>query len=180
MRPSRVVVGRAYPLPVKASNTAFNSKYDRRLHQDASHDPEARHKFYHDSSTRLAQADVRRFVGKPIRYEHDSEINVGEITDTWTDKNGHMWMSSRIYTDTPEGRAVMRGVDTKQFQGLSVGMNPRISHDDRFVLCMEPEEISIVEEGYYKGSKLAIAASKDGTKFECMVWWTSANKRYRV
>lgn len=160
MRPFRVVVGRAYPLAVKASNTAFDSRYDRNLHKAAQSSDEARHKFYHDSSTRLAKPDVKRFVGKPIRYEHDPDINIGEITNTWTDGQGHMWMSSRIYTDTSEGRAVMQGIDSKQFRGLSVGMNPRLSHDDRFVLCMDPEEISIVEEGYYKGSKLAIAASK--------------------
>ncbi len=159
MRPSRIIVGRAYPLSVKASNTIFDSKYDRNLHTASFNNPEARHKFYHDSSTRLAKPDVKRFVGKPIRFEHDPDINVGEITDTWTDKNGHMWMSSRIYTDTAEGRAVMNGVDSGTFRGLSVGMNPHISHDDRFVLRMEPEEISIVEEGYYKGSRLAIAAS---------------------
>lgn len=158
-RPYRVIVGRAYPLTVKASNTIFDSQYDRKLHEASTTSHEDRHRFYHDKSMRLAKPDIRRFVGKPIRYEHDPNINVGEITDTWTDKKGHMWMSSRIYTDTPDGQAVMNGVDSKQFKGLSVGMNPKLSDDERFVLHMEPSEISIVSEGYYAGSDLTIAAS---------------------
>lgn len=156
-RPYRIITGPAYPLKLKEDRTPENSKVNKSI--------DNKHDYYHSDAVRLSRRDISKFKGKPIRVEHEEDLSVGEITDTWVGKDGDMWMTSRVYTDTKTGQKVMECVDNGDFMGLSVGIQPVPDESGDYVTDMDVEEISICHKGYYDGARIAIAAS-DKTNYK--------------
>lgn len=150
-RSYRIVVGIAYP------NVYVGSNQPKRV--EASMEDENDQSFYHDPAVRLTPADVKRFIGLPIRKEHDpDEGDWGEISDAWVDDEGHMRCSARIWTDSPEGQNLYERINRGDIYGLSVGYGV-YANEDNEVGGKFFTEISVCEQPFFKGAAIRVAAS---------------------
>lgn len=147
-RPYRIIQGICYPHLISGSNKT--KKITANLN-----DPEA---FYYDESIRLAEDDLNGFKGKPICFDHDESIVIGEITHVWKDSDNHMRMTGRVYTDTDEGIQMFNNINNRVTSSLSVGYSVEFDKSKN-VEKKKFSEISVCERPFFKGACISVAAS---------------------
>lgn len=117
--------------------------------------------YYHDDSIKLNAEDVRGFVGKPICLEHDESVQVGKITAAWQDRDNHMRITARIWTDTPMGEEVFQRINNGDLRGFSVGYDVSCARDNpNQVVGKHFNEISVCQEPFFEGASITVAATK--------------------
>jgi len=153
MRPYRIVSGISYPRLYTGDNQPREIKGG--IGEDRN--------FYHDESIKLSKNDVDGFVGKPICLEHDKNTEVGHITAAWQDRENHMRITARIYTDTPEGEQTFERINNGNLRGFSVGYDVSCAVDDPDkIVGKRFNEISVCEEPFFQGAEITVAATKKG------------------
>ena len=150
-RPYRIVSGISYPRLYVGANQPREIK--------TGIDAETRG-YYHDESIKLNSDDVQGFVGKPICLEHDPNVKVGQITAAWQDRDNHMRITARIFTDTETGKETFDRINKGDLRGFSVGYdvscdkaNPNQVSGKHF------NEISVCQEPFFAGAEITVAAA---------------------
>jgi len=155
-RPYRIVSGVSYPRLYVGANQprTINTEIDAESRE-----------YYHDESVKLNGEDVKGFVGKPICLEHDPDVRVGQITAAWQDRENHMRITARIFTDTPEGLETFERINNGDLRGFSVGYDVKC-HNDRpnEIIGKHFNEVSVCQEPFFQGAGITVAASNQSAK----------------
>ena len=148
MRPFKIFVGVAYPIPY--------TEADQPARVSASlANPE---EYYYDDAVRLHKDELDNFKGKPIRLEHNPDKDYGTITDIWMDQDNKVRMSGRVYTDTEEGKDLFEQINRGDLRCLSVGYKFNTDASGRLTE-KRAQEISVCREGFFP-TAISVAASK--------------------
>lgn len=155
MRPYRIVSGISYP----SVFVGDNQPNEISTHIDASN-----RGYYYDESIKLNSDDIAGFVGKPICLEHDPSVEVGQITAAWKDRDNHMRITARIFTDTAVGEQTFHRINNGDLRGFSVGYD--VHTNQNRIVGKDFNEISVCQEPFFPGAAITVAASKQTGKSE--------------
>lgn len=151
MRPYRIVSGISYP-------SIFVG--DNQPNQISTHIDASTRGYYYDESIKLNAQDIKGFVGKPICLEHDASVEVGQITAAWQDRDNHMRITARIFTDTPEGEETFDRINRGDLRGFSVGYDVRTDRNNpNQIVGKQFNEISVCQEPFFPGAAITVAAA---------------------
>lgn len=151
-RPYKVISGVSYP------NLFVDDNQPTKI--GANIDEESRGHYY-DTAIRLSKKDVEGFVGKPLCLEHDESCIIGKITAAWVDRDQHMRLTGRIYTDTAEGESLYQRINAGDLSGLSVGYSLVTAQDNpNEIIGKRFSEVSVCERPFFPGAEIRMAASE--------------------
>jgi hypothetical protein len=65
-----------------------------------------------DPASRLSSSEIdpKKWIGKPLCVEHNSDSVVGSVNRTWTDAEGNVWAEFKIDVSTLEGKAAFASI----------------------------------------------------------------------
>lgn len=125
-------------------------------------DTKDRKAYYNDAAIKLSNTDIKRFIGKPVCYEHNEEDVVGKIVAATTDSKGHMRIAARVYVDTKQGRRIISDMKKGVLTGLSVGYEPIFKNSNSKEISYKScDEISICKTPFFNGANIKVTASKN-------------------
>jgi hypothetical protein len=151
-RPYRVIKGIAYPHLIRGKNKTNVIKaniYDRE-------------EYYYDDAIRLSEDDIKTFknlVGQPICVEHNTGLDVGTITHSWTDAEGKLRFMGRVYLDTDAGKIADAAIKSGELKGISVGYTPHVNRETMKVSGKTFKEVSLCRQGFFPGARIEVTAS---------------------
>ena len=111
-----------------------------------------REQLYYDPAIRLSEGDLQRFgsiAGKPIRLNHDENIEIGFIKKAWKDREGKLRINAAIYDDNDFQRSIFAKIEKGLLSGLSVGYDNHVSKNGEIAHVTHKtfNEISVCEQG---------------------------------
>ena len=90
---------------------------------------------------------LREFKNVPVYIEHNPEMEVGHVEDTFLDDQGCLQCEIHINPDAKYAGLAMKAINEKSIRGLSTGFEITRSGLNGPIHSIEGMEISLVEEG---------------------------------
>jgi len=156
-RKFRVISGVAYPHLVR-------EKRQSRVIKANLSNP---HDYYYDDSVRISEDEMSAFVGKPICVEHNRDIEIGQVTHVFADKDGKMRMTGRIYVDNDLGQDAFERIEAGSLTGMSVGYDIGMRSNDNGSVEVDyknAREITVCLQPFFEGAHVSVTASKQEKK----------------
>jgi len=84
----------------------------------------------------------KKLIGHPLVYEHNDDINVGSVLNTFLTPDHKLGIECEFY-DTPEGYKAYDEMRQGVVKGLSLGMNHLLNKETLEVLEKEPFHLAL-------------------------------------